>query len=81
MAKKPTPAHFSSVLDDETPAPATATGKKEQLSFPIDSDTKKRLARAVYHKGIRTTQREYLAKMLKDALDKDPDADKPAPGE
>jgi hypothetical protein len=78
--KKPA---FDTILDDVQRKPTKDTEQLPEagLNFKIPGELKKKLDRAVYHKGPKMSQRLLLVQMLTAALNADADAAKPLPGE
>jgi hypothetical protein len=84
MAKKKTPANFTSILADvDTTQSATASPEKGPLlTYRIDADLKPLLDRVVFWRGKdRASQREVLNDALRAFFANDPNANRPMPGE
>jgi hypothetical protein len=83
MAKKKTPANFTSILADvDSHSAATPSEKGPLLTYRIDAELKPLLDRVVFWRGKdRASQREVLNDALRAFFANDPTANRPMPGE
>lgn len=81
--KKTEKPDYGNILDDvQLSKPSSTSNKKpKQLNVPLDPALKLRLDRAIYWLGKKGNQLSYVTGIITAALDADPNADRPIPGE